>query len=95
MIGVLIHIIGDAINNIGVIVAALIIWQCSGHERYYADPAVGVFIAIMIMLTAVPLTKRSGGILLNIAHPDLNPNDVKHDIEKVRPSEVGARHTHC
>ena len=51
MLGVLIHVIGDAINNVGVIIAALIIWRAKGHARYYADPAVGVFIAIMILLT--------------------------------------------
>lgn len=83
MLGVLIHVIGDAINNIGVIIAALIIWKAKGKGRYYADPAVGLFIAIMIFLTAVPLTRRSGAILLQTAPAGIVLEDVKHDIERV------------
>ncbi|OAQ95020.1 Cd2+/Zn2+ transporter protein [Purpureocillium lilacinum] len=60
MLGVLIHVVGDAINNIGVIISAVVIWKAEGEGRYYIDPAISVFIAIMIFLTAIPLTKRSG-----------------------------------
>lgn len=84
MLGVLVHVIGDAINNIGVIVASLVIWKAEGEQRYYVDPAIGVFIAIMIFLTAIPLTKSSGGILLQIAPGGIDLEDVKHDIESVR-----------
>lgn len=83
MLGVLIHVIGDAINNVGVIVSALVIWKTEGENRYYIDPAIGVFIAVMIFLTALPLTKHSGGILLQIAPGGIDMDDVKHDIEMV------------
>lgn len=84
MLGVLIHVIGDAINNIGVIIAAVIIWKCEGKARHYADPAVSIFIAIMILLSAIPLVKNSGAILLQIAPTGIDLEHVKHDIEKVR-----------
>ncbi|KAF4469635.1 zinc cadmium resistance [Fusarium albosuccineum] len=83
MMGVFIHVLGDAINNIGVIIAAVIIWKAEGEGRYYADPAVGVFIAIMILLSAIPLVKNSGDILLQIAPGGIRLEDVKHDIEKI------------
>lgn len=83
MLGVLIHVIGDAINNVGVIVSALVIWKTEGENRYYIDPAIGVFIAVMIFLTALPLTRHSGGILLQIAPAGIDMGDVKHDIEMV------------
>lgn len=83
MFGVFIHVVGDAINNIGVIASALIIWKAHGEARYYADPAIGVFISIMIFLTAWPLTKNSGRILLQVAPSEIDPGDVKHDIEMV------------
>ncbi|RFU74439.1 zinc cadmium resistance [Trichoderma arundinaceum] len=83
MFGVLIHVVGDAINNIGVIASALIIWKAHGEARYYADPAIGVFISIMIFLTAWPLTRNSGRILLQIAPNEINLEDVKHDIEMI------------
>lgn len=83
MMGVFIHILGDAVNNLGVIIAALIIWKVEGEGRYYADPAVGVFIAVMIFLSAIPLVRNSGAILLQIAPGGISLEDVKHDIEKI------------
>ncbi|KAG5937441.1 hypothetical protein E4U59_004370 [Claviceps monticola] len=83
LFGVFVHVVGDAINNVGVIIAALIIWRTDSQSRYYADPAVGVFIAIMIFLTALPLTKSSGSILLQIAPDGIDLGDVKHDIETI------------
>ena len=55
IMGVLIHIGGDAINNIGVIIAGAIIWKTNSPGRFYADPAVGVAIAIMIFASSIPL----------------------------------------
>ncbi|KAF7562497.1 hypothetical protein G7046_g1617 [Stylonectria norvegica] len=83
MLGVIIHVMGDAINNIGVIIAAVIVWKAKGEGRYYADPAVGIFIAIMILLTALPLVKNSGSILLQIAPGGIDLKDIKHDIEMI------------
>jgi hypothetical protein len=40
MMGVLIHVLGDAANNLGVIIAALVIWKATYDGRHYADPAV-------------------------------------------------------
>ncbi|GKU19255.1 unnamed protein product [Fusarium langsethiae] len=83
MLGVFIHVLGDAINNIGVIIAAVIIWKVEGNGRYYADPAVGIFISLMILGSAVPLVKNSGAILLQTAPRGINLDDIKHDIEKI------------
>lgn len=55
MMGVLTHVIGDALNNIGVIIAALVIWQAKYEARFYADPGVGLGIAVMIFASAIPL----------------------------------------
>ena len=82
MLGVLIHVLGDAINNIGVIISAVVIWQASGHGRYYIDPAISCFIAIMILISAIPLTKSSGSILLQIAPGGVETDHVKHDMEQ-------------
>uniref|UniRef100_A0A093XM27 Zinc/cadmium resistance protein n=1 Tax=Talaromyces marneffei PM1 TaxID=1077442 RepID=A0A093XM27_TALMA len=55
MLGVLIHVIGDAANNVGVIISALIIWLTTYPARYYADPAISMAIAIVILSTSIPL----------------------------------------
>ena len=55
MMGVLLHVIGDAANNVGVIIAATIIWKARYTARFYADPAVSMAIAFMILLSSIPL----------------------------------------
>lgn len=55
MLGVLIHVVGDAANNVGVIISALVIWLTTSPGRYYADPAVSMAIAIVILTTSLPL----------------------------------------
>jgi hypothetical protein len=55
MMAVLMHIAGDALNNIGVIIAAAVIWKAKYEGRFYADPAVGMGIAIMITLSGLPI----------------------------------------
>ncbi|KNG46332.1 cation diffusion facilitator family metal ion [Stemphylium lycopersici] len=83
VLGVLVHVIGDAINNIGVIISAVIIWFVKSPNRFYADPAVSMWIAIMILASAIPLTKRSGKILLQSAPMGVKIDDVKHDLEAI------------
>ena len=59
MMGVLVHVIGDAINNVGVIIAAALIWKAKYGGRFYADPAVSMGISIMILLSSLPLSKQN------------------------------------
>jgi zinc transporter 1 len=93
ILGVLIHVIGDAINNIGVIISAVIIWFVKSPSRFYADPAVSMWIAIMILLSAIPLTKRSGKILLQSAPLGVKIEDIKHDLESI-PGVVSVHELH-
>lgn len=57
MMGVLIHVLGDAGNNLGVMASALVIWLANYPGRYYADPAVSMAIAFMILFSSIPLSK--------------------------------------
>jgi solute carrier family 30 (zinc transporter), member 1 len=83
MLGVLIHVIGDAINNFGVIISAVVIWKSADPNRFYADPGVSLFIAFMILISSWPLVINSGSILLQSAPKGLEIADIKHDLEKV------------
>ncbi|CAK7203457.1 hypothetical protein SEUCBS139899_006191 [Sporothrix eucalyptigena] len=83
MLGAMVHVLGDAINNVGVIIAAVIIWKTHYAGRYYADPGVSTAIAVMILLSAIPLVKNSGTILLESAPRGVDIQDVKHDLEKI------------
>ncbi|CAG8908929.1 unnamed protein product [Penicillium egyptiacum] len=85
IMGVMLHVIGDAINNLGVMAAGLIIWLAAPHaSRYYADPGVSMFIAILIILSSFPLMRRAGMILLESVPTGVDMCDVKHDLEKIK-----------
>lgn len=56
MMGVLVHVLGDAANNLGVMAAALVIWLTHYEGRYYADPGTTMGISIMIILSSFPLS---------------------------------------
>ncbi|KAH6856532.1 cation efflux protein [Chaetomium sp. MPI-CAGE-AT-0009] len=94
MLGALLHVAGDALNNAGVIVAAAVMWLApGGRGRFYADPAVGLAIALTIVVSAVPLVRRSGEILLQSAPAGVSLRDVRHDIEKI-PGVVSVHELH-
>ncbi|KAE8362679.1 cation efflux family-domain-containing protein [Aspergillus caelatus] len=75
MLGVLLHVVSDAANNLGVMAAALVIWLAHYEGRYYADPGTMTQLRLYIV-------RRSGLILLESAPNGLDPADVKHDLEK-------------
>ena len=66
MMAVLVHIAGDALNNIGVIIAAAVIWKAKFEGRFYADPAVSMGIAIMITISGLPVGQCISSISSNI-----------------------------
>lgn len=83
MMGALLHVIGDALNNLGVIIAAVVILFTSSPGRFYADPAVGLAISLMIVFSAIPLARGSGEILLQSAPVGVDLADIKHDLENI------------
>ncbi|KAK9793976.1 hypothetical protein SCARD494_06076 [Seiridium cardinale] len=83
MMGALIHVIGDALNNIGVIIAALVIMLTKYEGRFYADPGVSLGISMMILLSSIPLVRNSGKILMQSAPRGVDFDDVKHDLERI------------
>lgn len=60
--GAFLHILGDIISSIGVILAALFIWL---FNFYLADTIISLFVAILISLTAIPLIIKSCHKLLD------------------------------
>lgn len=83
ILGVLLHVIGDAINNIGVIASAAAIWWGKTEGRFYADPAVSMGISFMILGTSIPLIKSSGRILLQSGPLGVDIAEVKQDLQEL------------
>jgi zinc transporter 1 len=62
MRALMLHVMGDALGNIGVVVTGLVIWLTNWSGRFYLDPAVSLVITVIIFTSALPL----GMTLLNV-----------------------------
>ena len=93
MNAMILHVIGDALGNLGVIVSALVIWLTNWPGRFYADPAVSLFITLIILKTTIPLTKATTKILLQATPDHIDVNDIKEDIQDI-PGVISCHHVH-
>ncbi|KAE8448548.1 hypothetical protein EG329_009429 [Mollisiaceae sp. DMI_Dod_QoI] len=93
MNAMILHVIGDALGNVGVIVSALIIWLTTWSGRFYADPAVSLFITIIILKSTIPLTSATAKILLQATPDHIEVNEIKEDIQDI-PGVVSCHHVH-
>lgn len=93
MNAMILHVLGDALGNVGVIVTALIIWLTDWPGKYYADPAVSLFITLIILRSALPLTFATSKILLQATPEGIEVQDIREDIEAL-PSVISCHHVH-
>ncbi len=93
MRGVFLHVMGDALGNIGVIGSALIIWLTDYTWRFYADPAISLIITLIILGSAIPLCKAASRILLQAVPAGISIDDIKEDIEEL-PGILSCHHLH-
>ncbi len=83
--GAFLHMLGDLLSSVGVIVAAVIIHLYGWNS---ADPVIGMGIALVIMLGAYRLVSQSVSVLLEAVPSHLNVKEVE---EAMRACRVG----HC
>lgn len=93
MRGVFLHVLGDALGNVGVIATALIIWLTTWPGRFYCDPAISLVITAIILTSAIPLCKAASRILLQAVPVGLSIDEIREDIESL-PRVVEAHHLH-
>ncbi|KAK4691182.1 hypothetical protein P7C71_g5765, partial [Lecanoromycetidae sp. Uapishka_2] len=83
MRGVFLHVMGDALGNVGVISSALFIWLTHYSWRFYADPVISLLITFIIFGSAWPLCKAASRILLQAVPEHISIDDLKEDIEDI------------
>lgn len=80
MEGVFLHVLGDALGNVGVIITALFIWKTDYSWRFYSDPIVSLVITLIIFSSALPLCRKSCKILLQATPQYLDSNRIVEEI---------------
>lgn len=77
MRGVYLHVLGDALGSVIVIISALIIKFASGPWTNYVDPGMSILMVFLILKTSIPLMRESALILLQTVPTHIRIKDVQ------------------
>lgn len=83
MHGVFLHVLGDALGNVGVIIAALFIWKTDYSWKFYCDPVVSLVITVIIFSSAIPLSRKCSRILLQATPSTISADAVQREVLSV------------
>ncbi|KAF9262672.1 cation efflux protein [Marasmius fiardii PR-910] len=83
MQGILLHVLGDALGNVGVIATGLVIMLSTWQYKFYFDPVISLVITVIIFSSALPLVRSTSFILLQAVPPHVSLDDVRRDILSV------------
>lgn len=88
--GAYLHILGDALSSLGVIVGALIIYFTGW---YMADPIISALICVVILRGAFTLVQESVNILLEAVPKEVNLGDIQEGLKAI-PGVKDLHHVH-
>lgn len=75
------HILGDLLQSIGVIIAAIII--CIEPSWQMADPICTFLFSVIIVFTTVPITKQAISVLMEASPLGINLEQLNTDLQSV------------
>jgi cobalt-zinc-cadmium efflux system protein len=77
---VYLHLIGDTLSSIVVIIGGILIWK---FEIYWIDPLITVLISLYILKETYLVVKDSFNILMQSSPKELNLDRIKFEVEKL------------
>ncbi|XP_072015709.1 proton-coupled zinc antiporter SLC30A1-like [Amphiura filiformis] len=85
MRGVFLHVLGDFLGSVVVIISASFIWLApdAWDWKYYMDPAMSLIIVLIITTTTIPLFKQSSMILMNSIPTDVDIEDIEDRLKQM------------
>ncbi|KAL4225646.1 hypothetical protein ACF0H5_016335 [Mactra antiquata] len=83
MRAVFLHVLGDALGSVIVVVSALVIMFVDADWVYYVDPGMSIVMVCIILSTTIPLLKEAALILLQTVPTHIQVHDIKDKMEKI------------
>lgn len=87
----ILHVIGDLLGSVGAIVAALVIYFTGW---YPIDPILSIFVAVLIVRSAVGILRQSSHILLEGSPAEIDRSALIEDLVRDIPDLDAIRHMH-
>lgn len=82
MRGVFLHVLGDALGSVVVIISALVVMFAEGDWIFCVDPVLSILIVIIISTTTWPLFKQSSMILLQSIPTGIDIEDIDQKLRE-------------
>ena len=80
MRAVFLHVLGDALGSVVVILSALAIKYGDSSWSYYVDPAMSLVLVVIISFSTIPLLRESSLVLLQTAPKHISPEDLEEKL---------------
>ncbi|KAG0268910.1 hypothetical protein DFQ27_005350 [Actinomortierella ambigua] len=93
MHGIFLHVLGDALGSVGVIIAALVMLYAKGEWRYYVDPFMSLVIVAIITYSSIPLVRTTSFILLQGVPMGVEIEDIREQIKSI-PDVISVHDLH-
>jgi zinc transporter 2 len=77
----MIHIIGDIIQSIGVIIAAITVYCFPEYQ--IVDPLCTMLFAVLVLFTTLPIIKQCINVIMEATPAEINMKHLKKDITDV------------
>ena len=78
--GVFLHLLGDLLGSIGVVISASVVKFTQWKYKDYLDPAISVVIVIILIAGAQSLYKKTARIVLEAVPPEVDLEKIKEDL---------------
>lgn len=76
-----VHVVGDMLQSVGVIIASLIIWKYPGAK--VADPICTYIFSILVIFTTIPIFKDCMSVLMEKEPSGINSSQIRTKLQKV------------
>ena len=87
------HVIGDALGSIGVMISGFVIKYCEGTTRFIADPICSLVIVAIIIFNTVPIFKKAYKVLLQSTPTGIEIGTISNKIKQL-PSVLNVHDFH-
>ncbi|XP_078586571.1 proton-coupled zinc antiporter SLC30A1-like [Branchiostoma floridae x Branchiostoma japonicum] len=91
--GVFLHVLGDALSSLILLINALIIIYLEGDWIKYCDPVLSILMVVIIITTTAPLLKQSASILLQSVPPSVRMKKLRTRLQQI-PGIVNIHELH-
>jgi zinc transporter 1 len=92
--GVFLHVLGDALGSVGVLISGLCLLLMPWSWKVYIDPIISLLIAGIILYSTIPLVRHTARIVLQGVPENVDLSALRAALRAL-PGVQGVHELHC